>query len=168
MGKQTKRKTFMVDRNVQGGLLAKAACYWLLSLAVVGALNVLGWVFISPGADALVQIRELLPSLFGTLLVALASSLIVLPVLLYDFAKQTNRFAGPVFRLQRSMKEIADGKPIRLISFRKGDYWQELAGAFNQMVTRLEEAEQQRPTPEVREFDTLVAADCLENSTSGS
>jgi signal transduction histidine kinase len=165
MGKQIQRKTFVVDRDVQGGLLAKAACYWLLSLTMVGALNVLGWVFIAPGVDVLVQIRQQLPSLFGTFLVALASTLIVLPVLLYDLAKHTNRFAGPVFRLQRCMKEIAEGKSVRLISFRKDDYWQELAGSFNQVVARLEAAEQRQFSDETPEFDTLVA-NCPEKTTT--
>ena len=166
MAAKVHRKTFLVDRDVQGSLLKKAAGYWLLSLAVVGALNLIGWIFFAPGVDVLVQMREQLPSLFGTLLVALASSLIVLPVLLYDLAKHTNRFAGPIFRLQRSMKEIAAGNPVRPLAFRDGDYWQDLAENFNQIVTRLEAAEKQQNSDEVVEFDTLVAVNCGEEATS--
>ena len=132
--------------------------YWLLSLAVVGALNMLGWIFVAPGVDVLVQMREQLPSLFGTLLVALTSSLIVLPVLLYDFAKHTNRFAGPIYRLQRSMNELAEGKSVQPLTFRDGDSWQGLAESFNKIVARLDSLEQSQSVDQFVEFETVSAA----------
>ncbi|MDZ4658390.1 MAG: hypothetical protein SH868_12500 [Bythopirellula sp.] len=165
MAAKVHRTKYLVDRTVQGSLLTKAARYWLLSLALVGALNLLGWIFISPGVDVLVQIREQLPSLFGTLVVALASSLLALPVLLYDLTKHTNRFAGPVFRLQRCLQDVAAGKSVQPLAFRDGDYWQELAESFNGMLARLEAAEQRETAPQFVEFDTLVAGQCLEEST---
>lgn len=141
MAKHPQRRIYLVDHDVQGGLLNKAAWYWLLSLAIFGSLNVIGWIFIAPGVDVLVRIRELLPSFFGVLIVAMLSSLIVLPVLLHDLAKYTNRFAGPVFRLQRNLEALAAGKTVQPLSFRAGDHWHDLANAFNQVAARLETAE---------------------------
>ena len=129
------RRKYFVDREVQGGLLGKAAGYWLLSLAVVGALNVVGWIFVAPGADVLVRMRDQLPSFFGVLIVALLSSLIVLPVLLYDLAKYSNRFAGPVYRLQRNLNALAEGQSVAPMSFRENDYWQALAESFNKVAS---------------------------------
>jgi hypothetical protein len=157
MTRKAQRKVYLVDRNVQGGLLNKAAWYWLLSLAVVGSLNVLGWIFVAPGVDVLVQIRELLPSFFAVLFVAMVSSLIVLPVLLYDLAKHTNRFAGPVFRLQRGLDALAAGKTVQPLTFREGDYWHDLAEAFNEVAARLEAAEaavRNNPTDRTELFQT--------------
>lgn len=141
MATSSQRRTYFVDPEVQGTLLRKAAWYWLLSLLVVGSLNVLGWIFVAPGVNVLVQIRELLPSFFGILGIAMVSSLIVLPILLYDLTKLTNRFAGPILRLQRSLDALAEGKSIPPLSFREGDYWHDLAEAVNRIAARLEAAE---------------------------
>jgi hypothetical protein len=140
MATRTQRKIYLVDHDVQGGLLGKAACYWLLSLAVVGSLNILGWIFVA------------------TLFVALVSSLIVLPVLLYDLTKYTNRFAGPIYRLQRGMNDVADGKFVPPMVFRDGDSWQDLADSFNRIVARLEVLEQRQSVDEFVEFETVAVS----------
>jgi nitrogen fixation/metabolism regulation signal transduction histidine kinase len=53
--------------------------------------------------------------------------------LLYGFWL-TNRIAGPLFRLERHMDEVAKGNIDSEISFRKNDYGYELAEAFNTVV----------------------------------
>jgi hypothetical protein len=166
MKKQPQRRVYLIDQEVQGGLLHKAAWYWLLSLAVVGSLNVIGWIFIAPGVDVLVRIRELMPSFFGVLLVAMTSSLIVLPVLLYDLTKYTNRFAGPVYRLERTLNALADGKTVQPLSFREGDYWHELAEAFNRVAARLETAEAAATTRNTEILMSYESADLEETSVS--
>ena len=98
MPNRADRRTYFVDKKVQGALLARAARYWLLSVVVVASLTVLGWMFVTPGMGALIQLREHLPWLLGGLLVALIVSLCVLPVILYDLARLSNRFAGPMLR----------------------------------------------------------------------
>lgn len=163
MAKHIQRKKYLVDQEVQGGLLGKAACYWLLSLTMVGALNILGWIYITPGAEVLVRMRDQFPSLIGALAVALGSTLIVLPILLYDLAKHTNRFAGPIYRLQRCMNDLAAGKPVRPIAFRKDDYWKDLAESFNQVVARMERLEPPQTSMDFVEDDTLVAEEYAKN-----
>lgn len=166
MAKHPQRKTYLVDHEVQGGLLHKAAWYWLLSLAIFGSLNVIGWIFIAPGVDVLVRIRELLPSFFGILIVAMLSSLVVLPVLLHDLAKYTNRFAGPVFRLQRNLEALAAGKTVQPLSFRTGDHWHDLANAFNQVAARLEAAEAGATKPAARLFEPCENPEFAESSAA--
>ena len=97
MSDRAKRRSYFVDKKVQGGLLIKVARYWLLSVVVVGALTVLGWMFVSPGMSVLVELRDQLPMLLGGLAVALLVSMILLPVILYDLVKISHRFAGPCF-----------------------------------------------------------------------
>ncbi len=156
MAKNYLRKAFFIDHAVQGELLRKAATAWLLSLAFVGTLTILGWIFIAPGLEQLIRIREFLPSLLGIMIISLAASFAVLPVLLYDLIKLTNRFAGPVFRLQCSMKDLAEGKDVKPISFREGDYWLELAESFNGIAARLKSKHPTAEESEILEFDTLV------------
>ena len=70
----------------------------------------------------------------------------LLPVFVIDTIKISHRFAGPMMSLDRAMREIAEGKPPRKLSFRRDDYWQELADDYNAMLQRLapgvEEAEE--------------------------
>lgn len=141
MSARAKRRSYFVDKKVQGALLVRVARYWLLSVVVVGALTVLGWMFISPGMSVMVRLRDEFPSLLGGLFVAVIVSLSVLPVILYDLARLSNRFAGPMLRLRRAMRQTAAGERVESIYFRNQDYWQEFADAFNDLNKRLQTQE---------------------------
>lgn len=156
MPSRADRRIYFVDKKVQGALLARAARYWLLSVVIVATLTVLGWMFVTPGMGALIQLREHVPWLLGGLGVALVVSLGVLPVILYDLAKMSNRFAGPMVRLRRAMNEAAAGEHVKPIHFRDHDYWQEFADAFNLLNERLETLEKEHAETEVGELASTV------------
>jgi len=158
MSRNRKRRVYFVDKKVQGALLIRAARYWLLSVTVVGTLTVLGWMFVSPGMGVLIQLREQLPFLLGGLFVALAVSMIVLPVILYDLARLTNRFAGPMLRLRRAMQQAAAGEQVEAVHFRDHDYWQELADAFNELNERLQSQEKANRQTEAEPLAELAVA----------
>ena len=80
MSKRHLRKKYLVDSKVQGALIFRTARLWLLSIVVVGVLTILGWMFVSPGVSVLIEIRQLLPSLLGSLAIAGLASLLVLPI----------------------------------------------------------------------------------------
>lgn len=154
MADRADRRSYFVDKKVQGALLARAARYWLLSVVVVATLTVLGWMFVSPGMGVLIQLREHLPWLLGGMFVALVVSLSVLPVILYDLAKMSNRFVGPMLRLRRAMGEAAAGEHVEPIHFRDHDYWQEFADAFNLLNNRLQQLESTSEEVEAGELTT--------------
>ncbi|QDV74052.1 HAMP domain-containing protein [Botrimarina mediterranea] len=138
------RKRVFVDRDIQGGLVWIAARYWALSLTVVGMLTVVGWVFIAPGIAQLVESPEQLRSLISCLIMGLVAAAALLPVVLLDLVKFSHRFAGPMVRLRESMRRAAAGEHVDPIRFRDGDYWQDLAEAFNAMQARIDRSEQVR------------------------
>lgn len=139
------RKRVYVDRDIQGGLVWMAARYWALSLAVVGMMTVVGWVFVAPGIAELVESPEQLRSLLSCLVVGLVASASLAPVVLLDMVKFSHRFAGPMVRLRESMRRAAAGEHVEPIRFRDGDYWHELAENFNAMQARIDRLEQVRP-----------------------
>jgi hypothetical protein len=55
------------------------------------------------------------------------------------------------------MNDLAAGKPVRSIAFRKDDYWKDLAESFNQVSARMERLEHAQPSTDFVEFDTLIA-----------
>jgi signal transduction histidine kinase len=143
MSDRTVRRSYFVDKKVQGALVNRVARYWLLSVVVVATLTVLGWIFVTPGMGALVQLRAHLPMLLGGMAVALLASMIVLPVILYDVVRVSNRFAGPMLRLRRGMGQVAAGVQIEPIHFRGEDYWQDFADVFNELNNRLQSQEKE-------------------------
>lgn len=69
------------------------------------------------------------------------ATVFLLPLVLFDIAKLSNRFVGPMIRLRRALREMANGEPIRLIHFRAGDYWSEVADEFNSVAARVQAME---------------------------
>ena len=52
----------------------------------------------------------------------------------------SHRIAGPLYRLQRHLEEVAEGKEPKDVKFRKGDYYQQLAEACNKLMARMRDS----------------------------
>jgi hypothetical protein len=50
----------------------------------------------------------------------------------------TNHIAGPIFRLIREMQKLSTNGTSERVVFRKNDYFQDLADAYNKVVDRVE------------------------------
>src|SRR5579885_3498042 len=57
--------------------------------------------------------------------------LLVLPCLLYDLLEFSHRIAGPLYRAQRVLREMAAGRPVPPFVPRKGDHMREFFEALN-------------------------------------
>jgi nitrate/nitrite-specific signal transduction histidine kinase len=79
---------------------------------------------------------------------AMIASLILLPIVMMDVARMSNRFVGPGVRLRAALKDVAEGRPAQPLNFRDQDFWRELATDFNRAAGRLVQnsAELSRPT----------------------
>ena len=92
------------------------------------AFLILGWGMIKdPGRPLNTRLNEL-SALYTPVVVV---SLILLPGVIFDLVRMSNRFAGPVYRLRGLMRDLARGKPVEPVRFRHGDFWQEFADDFN-------------------------------------
>ena len=121
------RKRFFVDYRVQGALIVRVVLYWLMCLLTI-MLVLLSWGMIAGPARPLNAHLTELWTLHGPAAVA---SLLVLPAVIFDLLRVSNRFAGPMFRLRRSLHDLAQDKPVLAVRFRQGDFWQEFAEDFN-------------------------------------
>jgi methyl-accepting chemotaxis protein len=65
--------------------------------------------------------------------------LVSVPIFMIVSFWVTHRFAGPVYRLEQSLKQIAAGDLGMQVRFRSGDDLQELAGLVNQIIHRQSE-----------------------------
>ena len=144
------RKSYFVDRQVQGALVRRLLLQWLLFLAILIVVLpcweiILSGDFLTPTADAMRQSWTHTVPVYIFLLA-------LLPAFAWDTVKITNRFVGPILRLRRAMRAAANGEEVEPVKFRDGDFWSEFADDFNSLLDRIRRAEstadgQTLPTP---------------------
>lgn len=127
-----KRRQIFVDPKVQGALVARTVVYWGFCVMAV-TLMLLCWrIFTVPGRSFAFQLDWIwfhyCPAVFA--------SLLLLPIVVLDSIRLSNRFAGPMMRLRRAMHRLAEGEDIQPINFRDNDFWSEFAEDFNRMLAR--------------------------------
>ncbi len=127
---QRKRKQLFVDPKVQGALILRIVLYWIVCVVAI-TLALLCWRIITGPARMFYLHFDDMWFHFGPALVA---SFLLLPLVIYDVVKISNRFCGPLFRMRRSMRELARGEHVDPISFRDGDFWPEIAQEFNALL----------------------------------
>lgn len=118
--------------------MRKLACHWLIFLGT--ALFVLSaWQLLlsgdplNPFSDGM---REAWLQMAPLFLVLLA----LLPVFIWDTVKFSNHFAGPMLRLRRAIRALADGEKVQPLKFRNGDFWIPVADDFNAMLKTIDAA----------------------------
>ena len=126
-----KRSQLFVDRKVQGAMLWRAMLYWCYAMLTIMA-SIVSWRILVHGVA----------QPFNTHLTDL----------LNDMSRQTNRFAGPLFRLRNEMRRLSRGEKVLPVHFRDNDFWHEMAEEFNAVVARVEKLEAHQ-----READALVS-----------
>lgn len=132
-----KRSRLFIDPQVQGRLLCRVVAYWIMGVTVIGALAGLQVWVESHGAPLSVVLNRALLA-FGPALIA---AVVLLPLILFDALRFSNKFSGPMHRLRNEVRRLADGTSYAPIVFREGDYWYDLAQEFNRLAERLEQAE---------------------------
>ena len=139
------RKRLFVDPKVQGALIARVVLYWVLCLIGMTLMLLCWQIATGPRQPFLLHLADLW-SHYGPALIA---SFVLLPLVIVDIIRFSNRIVGPLFRLRRSMRELARGQYVEQLEFRNDDFWQEVANEFNTISAHLpvaaerDEAEQE-------------------------
>jgi hypothetical protein len=126
------RRHILIDPAVQGSLARRVILHWACFLFVASVLSFVLQVLANPFLPLANHVANLWWTQ-GPFLFVIA---ILLPAFIVDAITTSHRFAGPVLNLRRAMREIAAGKPARMLSFRDGDFWKELADDYNDLLQR--------------------------------
>ena len=127
---QIRRRQLLVDAKLQGALILQVTLYWFYCLLTVAMLALIWIVFVKRPLSSVDLFQELWMSCGPALL----GSVLLLPLVLMDCVRISNRFAGPVLRIRREMKALAEGKVSRSVQLRDGDFWLEFAEDWNQVL----------------------------------
>lgn len=127
-----KRRQLFVDPKVQGALIVRTVAYWGFCLIAVTMMLLLWRVFSVPGRTFAFHVDWL----WFHYAPAAIASLLLLPIIVLDSMRMSNRFAGPLVRLRRAMRRLAEGENVQPINFRDDDFWSECAEDFNRMLAR--------------------------------
>ena len=139
-----KRKQNFVDADVQGGLIRRILFHWFMffvvtAVAVISLKTLLG----DPSASLSIRFQQELGEIALLAVIFIAIS----PFFILDTLRFSNRFVGPVCRLRRHLQELGSDGETKDIEFRDNDFWQEIAGEFNE-VNRLARQRQQKANQE--------------------
>ena len=115
--------------------MLRVAVYWVFCLLTL-SLMLLCWRILTGPARLFYTHFDDMWYYYGSALVA---SFLLLPIVLVDIVRLSNRFAGPLVRLRRSMRALARGEVVQPIHFRGSDFWQEFADEFNAIAARLQD-----------------------------
>lgn len=124
--KKFNRWRLFADARVQGQFCFRVVIYWLMcQVTLIGAMI----AFASLGGGDGVSPDELWAVASPAFLV----SLLALPFALLDAVGFSNRFAGPILNFRRRFASFVQGKPVSEMSFRPGDFYEDLSKNFNQL-----------------------------------
>jgi hypothetical protein len=152
------RQRIFVDAEVQGALIRRVIVHWVAFAATLAMI--LGAVqFFSNPLASFDEHLALFPRRHGLTFIVLV---LLLPAFLWDTARLSHRFSGPVLRLRRMMKELAGGEDPGELRFRDGDFWLELGDHFNGIRSRLVQG------GELCEASSTVAANDPQASKGGN
>jgi hypothetical protein len=132
----SRRRQLFID-GLQTVVMVRVVAYWLFCI-LASSLMACCWIAwldrpASSGELFSLLLRHYGPVFLGTL--------VLLPLVIMDTLRLTNRFVGPVYRLRRALHEAAEGQLARPLQFRDDDFWREVADDFNRAIGRPDESE---------------------------
>jgi hypothetical protein len=136
-----RRRRKFVHPKIQLALALHSLRQWAFFLvAMFGLLCVLEY-FNSGGQESMVACVFKMWGRYGPALVVL---LFLLPSIIYDSIKMSNRFVGPLIRLRTAMQKVAQDEPVEPLKCRRKDCAEDFFTAFNEMLERVHKLEEQK------------------------
>lgn len=127
------RSNIWIDDKIQGALVRRLVIYWVVAWA-----SILGLTLLATSSYSLIlsefSAGEVLRQTLGVLSLPLLMSVVILPIVIRDYARLSHRFCGPMMKFQIAIEQLAEGKTPDRIVLRDNDYWQELADNLNRFV----------------------------------
>lgn len=134
------RKTYLIKRSFQFRYVFIVLSFILLTAAVSGIATYLAvFPYLSEKLANVYPQGRLIALLRGANIKALLSTIIIIPFAVWISVILSHRVAGPWYRLEMILRDLADGDLSHDIQLRKNDELQSLAFLLNSVVRNLRE-----------------------------
>lgn len=136
-----RRKNYLINKPLQfiysgitiyllliGIIVVGIGTYYLTFSTILNELEAKG---------GMLQAYELVRSI--NLLILKRVGVMVLVILVFAFTVGVyylHRIAGPIFRIERTIREMAEGKKVECLRLRKKDFFKSLAEAVNKLIEK--------------------------------
>ena len=137
--KRNRRKKILVNKPVQFTFTGLTIYFTLITIIIIGSFT----YFITLNTiisqleleNKLVNVYEIVKNINIFLLKRFGIFILILIILVFYLEiRFLHRVAGPLFRIERVLREIAEGKDIEPIRLRKKDFYKSLADAVNKVI----------------------------------
>lgn len=154
MEQNDRRQKGALRLPIQKVIAFRLVVHWFAAAIVAIVLTLILQFFTNPtlGAEERATLRALT---WGPMALAFLAAA---PIAALDMARFSHSLAGPIVRLKRVVGELADGKRVPPVKFRKNDHWHDLAAEFNRLndeVTRLRAIEAQQANDRSQELASV-------------
>ena len=129
-----RRRQLLVEPKFQFTLALRVISYWCFWMLSLGLLLFCWRVSTGPQMPAAAHIRMLFLQLGPPCL----ASFVLVPILVIDTLRLSNRLVGPLVRLRDGLRRLARGEQVKPIHLRTGDFMEELATEFNRVSALVE------------------------------
>lgn len=145
-----KRQRVWIDEQVQGALVGRVVLYWTGLVLYLGISMACfqGWQ--NPTWTA----WEHTQAMFDQVWPCLPTLVVLLPMVIFDIVRLSNRFVGPVYRLRMHLAQLNENPNTYPLNFRDDDYWQQLAEPINELQCKLLELEHKVETLSAEQQDS--------------
>jgi hypothetical protein len=126
------RKQLFVDSDVQGAILKRIFFYWCACLLFLTLPILLTKTSIEPQQYFFEHMGPLFVR-FWPIYLTLG---LLLPFIMRDALKMSNRFCGPMTRVLNELERVNDGGEFQKVEFRDNDFWKPLADAINEFADK--------------------------------
>ena len=132
-----KRKTIVVDKEMQFGLASRLLTYYVTTWRVIFGMPIVVmfsyYLFFTN-----LTFGALAAKLVDDLWFPIVMSLFVLPIVARDILRFSNRVAGPMFRFRRIVRQMSQGETVERIKIRKNDFGHAFAEELNMLIDRIQ------------------------------
>lgn len=143
---RNRRKKSFIDSAVQGALVRRIVFHWFIFI-VLALLSLAVWrIMYTTGFSK--PFSALMKDTFSELTPVIVILLALFPIFVWDTVTFSHRFAGPMYRFRSAVRSLAEGEEFRPIKLRKGDFWEDFAKDFNEMVEQLKSEKKAAADPE--------------------
>jgi len=141
MGKKFRRRRYLINKPLQfiysgimiyllliGTIVVGVGTYYLTFNTILDELEAQGGL-----QQAYDMVRDI------NLLIMKRLGIMFIVVLIFSFGLGVyylHRIAGPIYRIERTLREMAEGKKVEPIRLRKKDFFKSLAEAVNKLIEK--------------------------------